>query len=79
MQAISVKLVSPTNTRGYRLKAECAAGTLTVERDYSLDMSEDARNVADALMKKLDWSYVKITGQGTLANGMYVFTLGVEK
>jgi len=72
MQAITVKFLGPTNFSGSRWKATCAAGSVTVPYDYSVNMGEDnARLAADALCKKLGWTWDMLGGQ--MANGDYVF------
>ena len=78
MQAIEVKYIGPTNTKPSRLKASCAAGSVTIS--YPYDLSGDAlfRSAADALCAKLGWTddaYPTLYG-GQLANGNYVFVFG---
>lgn len=72
MQAITVKYLCPTNSRGSRWKATCAAGSITVPYDYAVSMGEDnAKLAAVELCKKLGWTWDMLGGQ--VANGDYVF------
>lgn len=54
-QAITTKFLSPTNTRGSRVKATAAAGSVTVEWDHALNISENHAAAAQALIAKLEW------------------------
>lgn len=74
MQAITTKYIGPTNTRGARIKARCAAGSLTVGFDYALNEDERHRGAAEALRKKLGWTadhYGKIVS-GVIHTGEHV-------
>lgn len=74
VQAIVVKYLSATNTKGSRYKAFCQAGHLT--RDFnSLDgnMNNKAAQVACQLIDKLGWNEGCVWYQGTMLNGDYVF------
>lgn len=63
MQAIQVKYLSATNTKGARLKAQCEGGSLTQSRDYSIDFSQQAKKLAYELAnKKLNWNVKKLVG-----------------
>lgn len=68
MQAILTKYIGPTNTKGSRIKASCAAGSITVDfHSFDAIDNEDRYNqVAAMLASKLGW-----TGKhyGTLASG----------
>lgn len=62
MQAIIVKYLGPTNTRGARLKACSASGEcVTVSRSYAEDLltlthdRSDARRAVAKLCAKLGW------------------------
>lgn len=61
-QAITVKYLSPTNTKGARIKAICAGGSLTVPFDYSLNTEERHKQVAIALMEKMNWQGYDLVG-----------------
>jgi hypothetical protein len=79
MQAIQVKYICPTNTKDSRIKAFCAAGSLTIA--YPLELSGQAvyRKAAEALAIKLGWvkenaaSYGDGLLGGCLPNGDYCF------
>lgn len=75
MQAIQTRYLSPTNTRGARIKATCAAGSITISYPYDLSGQACHRMAAEALVKKLDWThpnYGKLLG-GQLESGDYAF------
>ena len=83
MQAIQTKYLYPTNTRGARIKATCAAGSITIGYPYELyELSGQAvhRKAAEALVSKLGWvdpHYGGLLG-GQLANGDYAFVFNSE-
>lgn len=56
MQAITTKYVGPTNTRGSRIIAKAAAGSLSVGYDHGLNLDENHSAAAQALVKKLGWT-----------------------
>ena len=63
MQAIMVKFLSPTNTKGSRIKAICQGGSVTLSRNNDIDNDGDqAMRAAYALCDKLGWG-------GELAGG----------
>ncbi len=73
MQAIVVKYLSPTNTRGSRLKVSAAAGSVTISYPYGVNQSDTARVAAEALCEKLGgpragWDSSRLI-EGTLPNG----------
>jgi hypothetical protein len=72
MQAILVKYYGPTNTRGTRLTARAEAGSVTLPREYGLNVDDDARRVAAALCEKFGWNADNLVGGG-LPNGDRVF------
>ena len=64
-QAILVKYLAPTNTKGGRLKASAWFGSLTVGYDHAHGPLENHENAAFALCKKygynnvlLDWGHL---------------------
>ena len=73
MQAIQVKYLSATNHRGARLKAFVGADSITISRDYSLDMADNETKVAEMLAQKLWWTGEFI--RGSLPNGDVVFVI----
>ena len=75
MQAIQVKYLSPTDTKGSRTKAFCYSGSITVPYNYSLDEEGRAMEAGQALIEKLGWKLF-IRDYATLPNGDTVLTLG---
>lgn len=56
-QAIITKYLGPTETLGTRIKATSASGiSVTIYRDYAVDIEEDHARAAQALAEKLGWS-----------------------
>ena len=75
MQAIQTKYLCPTNSRGARIKATCAAGSITISYPYELSGQAVHRKAAEALVNKLGWNepyYGSLLG-GCLPNGDYCF------
>ena len=75
MQAIQTRYLSPTNSRGARIKATCAAGSITIEYPHELSGQTVHRKAAEALVSKLGWvdpHYSGLLG-GCLPNGDYCF------
>jgi hypothetical protein len=72
MQAITVKYLKPTETRGSRLKAECKTGSVTIGLPYHVDGEQAARLAAITLCDKFRWRSYNLVG-GQLKNGDYVF------
>ena len=76
MQAIQVKYLGPTDTKGTRYKAKCASGSFTHDYEYEYDSDVNAMRAAKSLLKKLNWfSELEVAGFGSLPNGDYVATL----
>ncbi len=57
MQAIVTKYISPTNTKGGRVKASCQAGSITLGWDHSLNPWHNHQAAAKALATKMKWDY----------------------
>ncbi len=76
MQAIQVRYLNPTNTKGARLKAWAHGGSITKPFNSDRDYFPQSRDLAQSLIDSLGWC-VPITGAGTLTNGDDVFTVGV--
>ena len=75
MQAILTRYTPATNARGFRIKASCAAGALTIPYPSSLSGQAAYREAAEALAVKLRWTgphYGALIG-GCLPNGDYCF------
>ena len=75
MQAIQTRYLGPTNSRGSRIKATCAAGSITIPYPYELSGQACHRKAAEALVTKLGWNdshYGGLLG-GQLESGDYAF------
>jgi hypothetical protein len=55
MQAIITTYHGPTNTRGSRITAKCAAGSVSVGYDHALNIDGNHCAAAQALRAKLGW------------------------
>jgi hypothetical protein len=80
MIAIQTKYISPTNTRGSRIKAYTETGfTVTIPYDYSLNHEKVHFKAVKALVEKhnLDWDLDGMT-YGGVKNG-YVFCFNHSK
>jgi hypothetical protein len=79
MQAIIVKYIGPTNTRGSRLKAYADAGSVTISYPHELNREDGYRKAAEALRTKLGWTgehYGDLVSGGLPKNGGTVFVFG---
>lgn len=75
MQAIICKYFGPTNSKGSRIKAQCAAGSITIDYPHELSGQAVYRKAAEALVVKLGWDsvhYGDLLG-GQLPSGDYSF------
>lgn len=75
MQAIQTRYLCPTNSRGARIKATCAAGSITISYPYEISGQACHRKAAEALVSKFKWdlpSYGALLG-GQFNKGNYVF------
>lgn len=61
-QAITTKYLGPTDTKGSRVKATAAAGSITVHWDYELNESRNHLAAARALADKFGWSGEWVAG-----------------
>ena len=80
MQAIQTKYLGPTNSRGARIKATCAAGSATISYPHELSGQASHRKAAEALVNKLGWVdpyYGGLLG-GQLSNGDYCFVFNAK-
>jgi|TARA_R100001244_G_scaffold580_2_gene1231 hypothetical protein len=75
MQAIQIKYLPATNTKGSRIKAFCYSGSITVGYNSGLDEEGRAIEAGYALIEKLGWK-LYIRDYATLPNGDHVLTLG---
>ncbi len=72
-QAIRTKYLSPTDTRGARIKAECAAGAITVGYRHELSIEANHSQAAEQLQAKFGWDkHCDLIG-GSLKDHTYVF------
>lgn len=69
-QAIIIKFLGATNTKGTRIKASAEASSVTVSLDYGAGQEQRIRQAVDALLNKLEWSGEYIIGG--LPSGDYV-------
>lgn len=68
MQAIQTRFLAPTNTKGDRIKAWCARGSITVGYDYGIDGEQEKHHSAvKALIAKF-CQEDSIDGQDTVSN-----------
>lgn len=80
MQAIHTKFLSPTDSRGARIKAVHACGSLTVEYPHELSGQACHRFAAEKLAQKYGLNkpeYGALLG-GQLADGSYCFVFDNE-
>ena len=68
-QAIIIKILGATNTKGTRIKASVKSSSVTVSFDYSAGHEQRIRKAVDALFNKLEWSGEYIIGH--LPSGDY--------
>tara|TARA_R100001086_G_scaffold117744_1_gene60462 strand:- start:368 stop:601 length:234 start_codon:yes stop_codon:yes gene_type:complete len=76
MQAIQVRYLNPTNTKGARLKAWTHGAAMVQPFNSNRDRFPQSRELAQSLIDSLDWG-IPITGAGMLKNGDDVFTVGI--
>lgn len=74
MQAIVVKYLGPTDTKGARLKATCQGGSVTVAYPYHLTEELMFRLAAQQLQAKMNWLEYRLV-PGALPNGDHVFVV----
>jgi hypothetical protein len=73
MQAIQTKYFGPTNTKGSRIKATCATGSLTIPYPHGLEGQPAHRKAAEALVAKLGWTDGGLLLGGQLPDHSHVF------
>lgn len=71
MQAIQTRYLKPTDTKGSRIKAWAAAGSITIGYPHELSGQACHRKAAEALAAKFGWDTELLGGQ--LENGDYAF------
>lgn len=72
-QAIITKYLGPTNTKGARIHAKCAAGKITVPWKHDRSTEENHELAALLLIDKLGWGNNSYLEGGTLPGGFFVF------
>lgn len=72
-QAIQTKFLGPTNFRGSRVKAFCAAGSLIHSWDHSQNDFDNHQAAALKLQVKLGWAEKNSLFAGSLKDGSLVF------
>ena len=75
-QAIATKYLGATNTRGGRIKATAWGGNTTVPYDYALDVQDNHKAAADALIAKMGWNGTYAQGGNTDGTGYYFVNVG---
>ena len=70
MQAIKVKYIAPTNTRGTRYKASTSTHCATIDFNYALDHTANELEALEALTVKLGW-YNKTWVRGVYKEDAY--------
>jgi hypothetical protein len=77
MQAIQTRYIAPTNTKGARIKAWCAAGSKTIGYPYGLTIDLAHYDAAQQLLVQMQWTGVHygVLVQGDLPNGDYCHVL----
>ena len=76
-QAIKTKFMGPTNFKGSRIVAECAAKRIVLSWKSELSPSENHVHAAKQLADSLGWNEALIAGQ--LKSGEYVHVFKGEK
>jgi len=75
LQAITTKYLAPTNSRGARIKATAAAGSVTVPYDHALNAFDNHHAAALAFARKYGWlsdDEARAYAMGALPDGGYV-------
>ena len=70
-QAITTKYLGPSNVRGSRVKATCAAGSIILTWDDALNSQDNHERAAQRLAEKYGWRGT--WHAGGLNSGGYVF------
>lgn len=71
-QAIETKYFGATDTKGSRIKATAAAGSVTIGYDYALSPEKNHKKAAFALLLKMGWNG-KFAQGGNVKGDGYVF------
>jgi len=78
-QAITTKYLGPTNTRGSRIKATAAGGSITIPYDNAGSADSSHAKAAKALADKLGWDGLWTAGGLPSQDGnVYVWVDGAD-
>lgn len=72
MQAITIKCLPATKTKGSRYKATAHAGSITLAYDYGLTVEGNVKALVKALVKKLAWDRADTWHIGATPDGHWV-------
>ena len=70
-QAIETRYLGPTNTKGGRIKATAAAGSVIVPYAHELSAANAHKAAADALIAKMGWTGTFAQGGNVKGTGYY--------
>lgn len=73
MQAIPIKYVGPTNTKGSRMVASAQAGRKSFSYDYALNIEENAIKAAKLYAESKGWKGQMAIGQDSKGDWQAVF------
>lgn len=81
-QAIVTKYHGPTNYKGSRISARAEAGRVIVHYDHALNIDENHKAAAQALVERLGWTVAKgypaLAGGALPGNAGYCFVMPRE-
>ena len=81
MQVIKTIYRQPTNTSASKMQAICAAGSVIISYNHSIDFADNHREVCEALRDKLGWTvennYSPMIG-GQAQDGHYYWVFGCD-
>jgi hypothetical protein len=79
LQAIVTKYHGPTNCKGSRISAKADAGRVIVHYDHALNLDENHKAAAQALVERLGWTeangYPALAGGALPGNAGYCFVM----
>jgi hypothetical protein len=79
-QAIVTKFYGPTNSKGSRIKASAAAGTVWTSYDHSLNVDDNHKAAAEKLARKFAWDGRWVQGGMPSSDGnVYVVDRGDDR
>lgn len=79
MQAIRTRYLGPTNYGGSRIKASAQAGSVTISYDYALNVDDNHKAAAQALIDKLNWDCSFSSGVLPCGDWCHVLSSSVNK